>query len=80
MLGSMLICITSFLVIGIFTKNNGEKGFYYSQGLMERAEAFIFFMLMIIFPAAFRILAIVFTFLLLVTAAWRIWATRQEFL
>lgn len=42
MLGSMLLCITSFLVVGIFSVNHSEKSFHYSPGLMERAEAFSF--------------------------------------
>lgn len=42
MLSSMLICITTFLVVGIFTANDSNKSFHYSEGLMERAEAFIF--------------------------------------
>ncbi|MBA2727365.1 MAG: CDP-alcohol phosphatidyltransferase family protein, partial [Parachlamydiaceae bacterium] len=29
MLGSILLCITSFLVVGIFTQNNTEKSFHY---------------------------------------------------
>lgn len=43
MLGSMLLCITSFLVVGIFSENQSQKSFHYSSGLMERAEAFSFF-------------------------------------
>lgn len=53
MLGSMLLCITSFLVVGIFTENQTHKSFYYSPGIMERAEAFLFFIAMILWPASF---------------------------
>ena len=72
MLGSILICITSFLVVGIFTANNSHKSFYYSPGLMERAEAFIFFIAMTVFPAYFNALALIFCFLVSLTALIRL--------
>lgn len=68
MLGSVLICVTSFLIVGIFTENNSEKSFYYSRGLIERAEAFIFFGAMILFPSIFIYTAYLFTLLVLITA------------
>lgn len=68
MLSSILICVTSFLVVGIFTPNQTEKGFSYSPGLIERAEAFIFFLLLIWLPKQFAILAIIFSVLVLFTA------------
>ncbi|MBB72594.1 MAG: hypothetical protein CMF50_09375 [Legionellales bacterium] len=73
MLGSILLCITSFLVVGIYSVNNGEKSFHYSSGLMERAEAFIFFIAMIVWPQYFTILATLFVILVLLTAAHRVW-------
>jgi len=69
MLGSILLCITSFLIVGVFSENEGQKGFYYSPGLMERAEAFIFFIAMILLPSFFTILALVFTGLVTFTVA-----------
>ncbi|PIZ04211.1 MAG: CDP-alcohol phosphatidyltransferase family protein [Gammaproteobacteria bacterium CG_4_10_14_0_8_um_filter_38_16] len=72
MLSSILICITSFLVVGIFTQNNTQKSFYYSPGLIERAEAFIFFAAMMIFPSLYPVLAILFSILVFYTAADRI--------
>jgi len=66
MLGSILFCITTFLVVGIFTQNDSAKSFHYSPGLIERAEAFFFFGLMILFPLGFQVLAL--SFILLVTA------------
>lgn len=71
MLGSILICVTSFLIVGIFTSNSSEKSFHYSPGLMERAEAFIAFSLMILFPSLFHLLAYLFCFLVLATAVIR---------
>ena len=68
MLSSMLLCITSFLVVGIFSENNSRKSFHYSAGIMERAEAFVFFVAMTIFPSFFDVLAYAFTGLVLITA------------
>ena len=72
MLGSMLLCITSFLVVGIFSENQSQKSFHYSPGLMERAEAFVFFIAMMIWPRAFVSLACLFTFLVTLTAITRL--------
>lgn len=71
MMGSILICVTSFLVIGVFIENDSQKGFHYSPGLMERTEAFTFFFAMALFPTAFYPMALLFTALLLLTAGIR---------
>ncbi|MCI0382240.1 MAG: CDP-alcohol phosphatidyltransferase family protein [Chlamydiae bacterium] len=68
MLTSILICITTFLVVGIFAHNQSQKSFHYSPGLMERSEAFIFFSAMIIFPNLFYFLALLFTALVFITS------------
>lgn len=78
MLGSMLLCISSFLVVGIFSINQSEKSFHYSPGLMERAEAFFFFILMILWPQAFMPLALLFTVLVSLTAAIRLRQFYQQ--
>lgn len=72
MLGSMLICITSFLVVGIFSTNDSEKSFHYSPGLVERMEAFVFFIAMIWLPGYFYVLASLFSVLVFLTAFLRI--------
>lgn len=72
MLGSVLLCITTFLVVGIFQENSSEKSFHYSPGLIERAEAFIFFSLMILFPRFFTFLALLFGSLTFLTATIRV--------
>lgn len=77
MLGSVLICVTSFLVVGIFVQNESEKSFHYSPGLMERAEAFIFFAIMIILPQHFIWLAYVFSCLVIITGLYRLWQFRK---
>lgn len=73
MLGSVLLCVTSFLVVGVFSENTTEKSFYYSPGIIERSEAFIFFGAMILLPDLFFYLSISFTSLVLVTTAVRLY-------
>ena len=72
MLGSILFCITTFLVVGIFTQNKSEKSFHYSFGIIERAEAFLFFAVMFLFPSLFSPLAILFSLLVFMTGALRL--------
>ena len=71
MLGSILICICSFLIVGIFTQNTTEKSFHYSPGIMERFEAFLFFFAMILLPNYFTYLGYTFTLLVSFTAVLR---------
>jgi phosphatidylglycerophosphate synthase len=77
MLISIIICVTSFLVVGIVSDKITEKTFDYSPGLMERPEAFIFFILMVLLPRYFNILAYTFTALVLYTAAYRVFESKQ---
>jgi archaetidylinositol phosphate synthase len=72
MLGSVLLCVTSFLVVGIFSKNDSEKSFHYSPGIMERAEAFTLWIAMILWQDAYPLLAYTFTALVLLTTAIRL--------
>lgn len=72
MLGSCYLCVTTFLVAGIFTQNDSQKGFHYSSGLIERAEAFLFFIAMILFPDYFFSLTTLFTVLVLLTSYLRV--------
>lgn len=78
MLGSILFCVTSFLVVGIFTQNSSEKSFHYSPGLMERAEAFIFFSLLIMFPDYFFLVSTLFSGLVFLTGLYRLRQFQQS--
>ena len=73
MMGASMLCITSFLVVGIFAVNDGNKSFYYSPGLIERAEAFIFFVVMALLPAWAGTLGIIYIILVMWTALFRIY-------
>ncbi|MCH9626298.1 MAG: Inner membrane protein YnjF [Chlamydiales bacterium] len=73
LLFSILICITSFLVVGIFSENTSSKGFHYSPGLIERAEAFVFFSALILFPQIFSLLGWLFISLVFLTAFVRLY-------
>ena len=75
MFTATLLCITSFLVVAIFTENHTQKGFHYSKGIIERAEAFLFFGFMILLPSHFVTLAYLYTTLTLITTIKRV----QEF-
>jgi hypothetical protein len=75
MLSCILLCVTSFLVTAIFSENNSEKSFYYSPGLIERPEAFLFFILMMLVPKTFSLLAYLFSALVL----WTTYRRLQEF-
>lgn len=78
MSGAILLCITSFLVAGIFTPNHSLKGFYYSPGIIERAEALIFFALMILLPDHFIFLGLTFIILTLLTTMIRLYEFRMN--
>ncbi len=78
---SMLMCISSFLLVGIFSDKQSEKSFHYSSGLMERAESFIFFILMMLLPDYVLILGVVFTVLVwwtMIFRAYQFYQYQQE--
>ncbi|MEM8629082.1 MAG: CDP-alcohol phosphatidyltransferase family protein [Chlamydiota bacterium] len=77
MLSACFLCVTSFLVVGIFTENTSTKSFHYSPGIMERAEAFGFFLVMMLFPGIAIPLGWAFTLLVLLTSCIRL---REFFL
>ncbi len=68
MMAATLLCVTSFLVVAIFSANNSLKSFFYSPGIIERAEAFILWSIMILYPKTFFSLSYSFTALVLITA------------
>lgn len=63
---------------GIETRAQGEKSLYYSAGLLEGTETIGFFVLLCLWPDAFRPLAVIFGVLCLMTTgarmalAWRV--------
>jgi phosphatidylglycerophosphate synthase len=73
MLSSVLLCVTSFLVVGIFSRNTSEKSFHYSPGLIERAEALICWSITILWPSTYFFLSYLFTSLVCLTAVIRLW-------
>jgi phosphatidylglycerophosphate synthase len=72
MLGSTYLCVTSFFIVGLFSSNLSEKSFFYSPGLIERSEAFLFFTAMILFPSRFVFLSSLFSILVFFTAFLRL--------
>jgi len=73
MLGAISLCVTSFLVVAIFSVNDTAKGFYYHPGLIERFEAFGFFTAMILLPEQFQIGSTIFICLVIWTTLIRIY-------
>lgn len=65
MMGAILLSVTSFLSLALFTKKNQTYSF--AEGMIERFEAFLFFSAMILFPSSFYILANLFTLFVIVT-------------
>lgn len=78
LLGSILLCITSFLVVAIFSTNASEKSFHYSPGLIERAETFLFFIVMVLIPQAYIELALLLTGLITITTCIRLYQYAQQ--
>jgi len=64
----VVMCLTSFFVVSMLSNNTSEKSFYYSPGICERGEAFIFFIIMIIFPTSFQVAGYIFSLLMILTA------------
>ncbi len=79
LLGSFYLCITSFLLVGIFSHTQSNKSFFYSVGIIERSETFLFFCLMLLFPAIFSILAYGLAVLVVLSAALRIHSFYRQF-
>ncbi|ADA79164.1 CDP-alcohol phosphatidyltransferase family protein [Francisella tularensis] len=71
MMMSIIVCISSFLLVGIFSQKESSKSFYYTPGLIERAETFIFFIVMILFPNIVVVLGLIYTLLVLWTTLYR---------
>lgn len=71
MMMSIIVCISSFLLVGVFSQKESIKSFYYSPSLIERAEIFIFFIIMILFPSIVLMLGLIYTLLVLRTTLYR---------
>jgi len=72
MLGAVYLCVASFFIVSILTHQKSEKSFYYSPGIIERTEAFLFFILLILMPHHFFEIAIVFVILVGLTTITRL--------
>jgi phosphatidylglycerophosphate synthase len=83
-LSSIISCITIFLLLGGVLNSpekenldSKQKAIYYSTGLMERTETFIFIMVMVIFSPLRLILLWVFAILVYFTAFQRLLQAYQ---
>ena len=64
---------------GLSTEAHGEKSFFYNTGLAEGGETIAFFVAMCVWPAAFPMLAGLFTALCVITIIQRSMAARLVF-
>ncbi len=80
-LGAIILCITIFLVVGGAVKSEDleetQKLLYYSHGIMERSETFIFLLLITLFIVWRLILFWIFSILIFITALQRL---RQAYI
>ncbi len=80
-LSAIVLCITIFLLSGSAIKNQGEretkKVIFYTKGIMERGETFLFLFVMTIVPVIRIFLMWIFAILIYVTAFQRLWITRN---
>lgn len=70
-LAGVLFHFSTFLAAATLFKNNGTKSIYYDESLIERAEAFIVFALMCLFPHSIFASLMIFNCLVFLTAAAR---------
>lgn len=68
---SIIITMTIFLTTGTMADKASEKSFYYQAGLAERTEGFIMFSLMMVFTSHLKILTLIFTLMIIITAVQR---------
>lgn len=72
LLASFYLCVTTFLLSGIFGHNTSNKSFHYSAGLIERTETFIFFPVVILWDQTFFWATILFSGLVFFTSLLRL--------
>lgn len=65
---TIILSLTAFFTAGTLVDLKSEKSFYYQAGLAERTEGFIFLTLMILLPAAFIWITLIFAAVVLFTA------------
>lgn len=72
LLSGIIFSMTIFLTVGALSEKASEKSFYYQAGLAERTEGFLFFSMMILFPAIRTTLTLVFSLLIFLTGLQRL--------
>jgi phosphatidylglycerophosphate synthase len=85
-LGTIVLCITIFLLVGgavtqsgIENLNETKKVIYYSKGIMERTETFLFLLAIVMLHWIRQILLIVFAILIFITAFQRFYHAYKMF-
>ncbi len=65
---AVLMHFSTFLIAGALFKNEGSKSMYYDKSLVERAEAFVTFSFMMLFPNYAHQILLFFTILVFASA------------
>ena len=65
---SVILHFSTFVVAGAIFKNDGPKSMHYDKSLVERAEAFVTFSFMMVFPDYIMQILMIFTFLVFSSA------------
>lgn len=71
LLCSIIFSFSIFLTVGAISSKKSEKTFYYQAGLAERAETFIVFSLIILFPTHTILFLSIFTGMIIFTGGQR---------
>ena len=76
---ALLLHFSTFVAAGALLKNNGSKSMHHEFSLVERAEAFIVFSLMMLFPDSIFVVLMSFNAIIFVDGIARFWRViRQE--
>ena len=74
---AVLFHFSTFVVAGAVMKNDGPKSMHYDRSLIERAEAFILFSLMILFPSYIYPLLVPFNALIFISGIARFMRVKE---
>ncbi len=74
---AVLFHFSTFVVAGAVMKNDGPKSMHYDRSLIERAEAFILFSLMILYPSYIYPLLVPFNALIFISGITRFMRVKE---
>ncbi|MGE4168292.1 MAG: hypothetical protein AB7E68_01985 [Candidatus Babeliales bacterium] len=75
---ALLFHFSTFLAAGALFENTGSKSMHHDHSLVERAEAFIVFSLMMLFPHQLHLLLMAFNTIIFLDGALRCYRITQN--